>query len=251
MRLKAIGKAVGEHKLIAAGSAVAVAAIAVVVVLITRDQGVPQGAVARVNDTVIARPQFEHWMAAAQRAQQMQTGKAAVVDPPSYSGCIASQQSQPPPAGAPKPTPQQLAGQCAKQYELYKSDAMQFLITSAWVEQEAENRGIDISSQQVAANFQQKKHQAFPDDNSYRQFLTTSGQNEQDLLYHVRISMLETQLRQQVVKGKPPQAQQKAVSDFVKGFEADYRKQTLCAPGYTVPLCSNGPRPPAGQPQGS
>src|SRR4051812_27797462 len=55
------------------------------------------------------------------------------------------------------------------------------------------------------------------------------------------------------------QAQQKALSDFVKDFQKRYRDKTKCAKGFVTSMCSNGPKPttsaggtPApGQPQGA
>jgi foldase protein PrsA len=54
------------------------------------------------------------------------------------------------------------------------------------------------------------------------------------------------------------QAQQKALNDFVKGFQKKYRDKTTCAKGYTTTQCSNGPKPqtgpssaPSGAPQGA
>ena len=53
------------------------------------------------------------------------------------------------------------------------------------------------------------------------------------------------------------QAQQKALNDFVKDFQKNYRDKTDCAKGYVTSQCSNGPKvgtsgtPPPGQPQGA
>jgi foldase protein PrsA len=54
------------------------------------------------------------------------------------------------------------------------------------------------------------------------------------------------------------QAQQKALSDFVKNFQDTYRGKTKCAKGFVTSMCSNGPKPSTGaggvqpgQPQGA
>jgi foldase protein PrsA len=54
------------------------------------------------------------------------------------------------------------------------------------------------------------------------------------------------------------QAQQKALSDFVKDFQERYRNKTKCAKGFVTSMCSNGPKPSTGaggvqpgQPQGA
>src|SRR4051794_5650977 len=39
------------------------------------------------------------------------------------------------------------------------------------------------------------------------------------------------------------QAQQKALNDFVKGFQDNYKKKTNCASGFVVDQCKNAPKP--------
>jgi foldase protein PrsA len=46
------------------------------------------------------------------------------------------------------------------------------------------------------------------------------------------------------------QAQQKALSDFVKDFQKRYRDKTKCAKGFVTSMCSNGPKPSTGGGQG-
>jgi foldase protein PrsA len=41
------------------------------------------------------------------------------------------------------------------------------------------------------------------------------------------------------------QSQQKALNDFVKGFQDGYKKKTNCAKGYIVQQCKNAPKPKA------
>jgi foldase protein PrsA len=79
---------------------------------------------------------------------------------------------------------------------------MQFLISAEWIQQEANSRGIKTSDKEVQKNFQDQKKQSFPKEADYQQFLKTSGQTEQDLLFRVRLDVLSNQVRQKIVQGK-------------------------------------------------
>jgi foldase protein PrsA len=69
----------------------------------------------------------------------------------------------------------------------------------------------------------------------------------------------QTQASETIKNLLKSQAQQKALSDFVKDFQKRYRGKTKCAKGFVTSMCSNGPKPttsaggtPApGQPQGA
>jgi foldase protein PrsA len=172
--------------------------VLVVVSILTGGQHVSSNSVAEVNDTQISKATFDHWVNAAARSQQTSPNVVAP-DPPTFSRCIAAKQQQPPPPGKPAPSTQDLFNQCKQEYGQFKEQALQFLISSQWVEQEADKRGIHASDADVKAQFEQKKQQAFPDQNAYNQFLATSGQTEPDLLLHVKLSIIESQLRQQIV----------------------------------------------------
>jgi foldase protein PrsA len=166
---------------------------------------VPPNGVARVNDDVIKKTEFEHWINAAVRSQQPPGAgaQAAVVpDPPGYQKCIQGKQAQPVAKGQKKLDDKQAKAACTQEYNALKSQVMQFLITSDWIEQEAVERDIKPSDAVIRKQFEQQKKQSFPDEKGYQEFLKSSGQTEQDLLFRVKLDYLSNEVRKKVVAGK-------------------------------------------------
>jgi parvulin-like peptidyl-prolyl isomerase len=89
----------------------------------------------------------------------------------------------------------------SKQGEALKQQVMQFLISSAWIDGEAKERGISASDQEIQRQFAQTKKQSFPNDKAYQKFLATSGQNVDDLLFRVRLDVLSNKIREDITKG--------------------------------------------------
>jgi foldase protein PrsA len=165
-------------------------------------EDVPSNGVAKVGDTVIEKSAFNHWLGAAARGQQPPGGPAPVVpDPPNFTKCVAAKGRQPQPEGAPKPTPAQLKEQCEQEFDALKEQVMQFLVTAEWIKQEAADREITVTDAEVRKQFEDQKKQSFPDDKAYKEFLKSSGQTEQDLLFRVRLDVLSNKVRQAILKG--------------------------------------------------
>ena len=165
---------------------------------------VPPNAVAKVGDTVIKKSEFDRWLNAAARGSQPPGagGQVSVPDPPSFTRCISAKKRQPVPEGAQKPTDQQLKDQCKAEYDSLKEQVMQFLVSAQWILQEADERGLEVSDAEVKKQFEDQKEQSFPDDKAYKEFLETSGQTEQDLLFRVRLDVISNKVRQEILKGK-------------------------------------------------
>jgi foldase protein PrsA len=165
---------------------------------------VPPNAVAKVGDTVIKKSEFDRWLNAAARGSQPPGagGQVSVPDPPSFTKCITAKKRQPVPEGAQKPTDQQLKDQCKAEYDSLKEQVMQFLVSAQWILQEADERGLEVSDAEVKKQFEDQKEQSFPDDKAYKEFLETSGQTEQDLLFRVRLDVISNKVRQEILKGK-------------------------------------------------
>lgn len=248
---------------------------------------VPPNSVAQVDDDPITKREFDHWTAtvAKSQAQQQPGVPVATPDPPTFQRCIAAKQSQPAPPGTPKPNAQQSRTQCQRDYDQLKRQVLQFLINARWIQDEADERDVDVPDEVVRKNFDDQKRQAFPDDRMYRQFLAQSGQTEQDILFRLKLDLLVNEVQKKIVQGRGqvtdeqvrayyeknrrqfgkqtlPQAQeqirqtlraqgeQAALQSFVGQFERGHREETTCAKGYLVPECKNGPRPPAQPPGG-
>lgn len=181
-----------------------ISAVAVAAVVSACGNDVPPNGVAKIGDTVVKRSEFNQWLNAAARGSQApgSEGQVTVPDPPNFTRCIAAKKKQPVPQGTPKPTNAQLKQQCKQEYDSLKEQVMQFLVSAEWIEQEAADRNIKVSETEVRTQFEDQKKQSFPDDKAYKDFLRTSGQTEQDLLFRVRLDVLSNKVREEIIKGK-------------------------------------------------
>jgi foldase protein PrsA len=178
---------------------------------------VPSSDVAKVGDAHITKKDFTHWLTAAAKQQAQSTGQkpdqVAVPDPPNFTKCIAAKQKAPVPKGVPKPDAKALKSQCNQEYTGLRDQTLQFLISSQWLQQEAEKRKVTATDKEVQTTFEQQKKQSFPKAADYQKFLSTSGQSEADLLYRVRLSVLTNKLQASIVKDKGT-VTPKQISDY-------------------------------------
>jgi foldase protein PrsA len=174
---------------------------------------VPGNAVAKVDDEIIAKKDFDHWMqvaaiSAAGAEQQQQPGaaaptKAKIPDAPEFTQCIAEEKKKAPkPAkGQPAPKDADFKAQCKQKYEGLRDQVMQLLIQNEWVTGEAEAKDIKVSDAEVKKKFEEQKKQSFPKEKDYQEFLKTSGFTEEDVLFRVRLETLSEKVREKATKG--------------------------------------------------
>jgi foldase protein PrsA len=158
---------------------------------------VPPNAVAKVGDETITQADFDKWVKTAVKSQA-QGGAAVIPDPPDFNKCVAAKKKAPAPEGQKKQTDADLKKQCKTEYDTLKREVMQFLIQAEWVQQEADKRDIKVTDASVRKSFEQQKKQAFPTDKAYKQFLTSSGMTEDDILFRVELSQLQEKLTKKV-----------------------------------------------------
>jgi foldase protein PrsA len=164
---------------------------------------VPSGAVAKVDDAVIKKEDFDHWLQAAAQGQQPPgSGEVVIPDAPEFTDCIDAKKKQPVPPGSKKPTDAQLKDQCQQEFDSLKQQVMQFLISAEWIQQEADARDIEVTDEEVQKQFEDQKNQSFPNEKAYQQFLKTSGQTEEDLLFRVKLDVLSNKVREEIIEGK-------------------------------------------------
>ena len=164
---------------------------------------VPSNSVAKVGDTNITKDEFNRWLTNAASGQQQGGGTAVIPDPPDYTKCVAGLKKQLAiQKGAPKQSDAALKKQCKTQYDQLKGEVMQFLIQAQWVQQEAEDRDVEVSDAEVKKSFNDQKKQAFPKEADYQKFLKDSKMKEEDILYRVKLDQLQTKLTQKVSKDK-------------------------------------------------
>jgi foldase protein PrsA len=176
---------------------------------------VPAGAVAQVGDEAITQDQFDKWLSIAVKGQG-QGGAAAVPDPPDFTKCVAAKKKTPVAKGQTRPSDAQLKKQCKTEFDSVKREVMQFLIQAEWMQQEAEEQGIEVKDAELKKALEDQKQQAFQNDKQYKEYLASSGMSEDDVLFRVRLNQLQEKLVKKVTDDA------KKVSD--EDVEAYYEK---------------------------
>jgi foldase protein PrsA len=160
---------------------------------------VPANSVAKVGDATITKSEFDRWLKAAVVGQSG-GGQAAVPDPPEFNRCAATRARQPVPKGSRKPGTAELKKQCKREYDQLKQQVMQFLINAEWIQQKAEAEDVRVSSAEVRRSFEDRKKGEFKTEAEYQRFLRTSGMTEEDILFRIRLDVLQQKLAQKITE---------------------------------------------------
>jgi foldase protein PrsA len=172
---------------------------AVAIVACGGSDDVPSGSVAVVGDEEITQEEFDKWLKTAVSGQA-QGGETVVPDPPEFTKCVAAKKDAPLPKGQKQQSDAALKKQCEQEYDTLKREVMLFLIQAEWVEQEAEEQGVEVSDASVRKSFEDQKKQAFPTDKAYNEFIKSSGMTEEDILFRVKLNELQQKLTQKVTQ---------------------------------------------------
>jgi foldase protein PrsA len=186
---------------------------------------VPRDAVANVDSNIVKKSEFDHWLGAAARSQSAQPGaspsQVVIPDPPQFTKCLAAR-TKPQGKNAPKVSPAQARQMCEQEYDMLKDQVMQFLISSRWVELEAENQGVEATPAEVNRTFENQKRQSFPSDKEYQAFLKASGQTEADLKYRVKLDVLSNEVRKKIVGGGKTSVSDAEVRDYYNTHKSQF-----------------------------
>ena len=169
------------------------------------DNEIPGNAVAQVGDASVTKEDFEHWLDVSVASTASQGGQKIVLGtPPDFAECVAAKKKEAPePAkGQPTTTDEQYKDQCEQQYDAARDQVMSFLLSAEWIEQEAAERDISVTDEEIQKDFEETKKQSFPKESDYEEFLKTSGMSEDDVLFRIRLETLSNKLRESVTKGK-------------------------------------------------
>jgi hypothetical protein len=171
----------------------------------TEAADIPAGAVAKVGETEISKEDLDEQVEALTRAQR-------------GSG----------------------VGQDTKQgRQVLQGQALAMLLNSRAIEQEAADRGIEVSREEIAERWEAASGKQFKTAKARRRFL--GGQTEQDLLDQLRLQVLveriEAQVFQEAGGGAPGT---KAVARYRREFRQRWDKQTVCAKSYDAVGCTDG-----------
>lgn len=93
--------------------------------------------------------------------------------------------------------------------------AFELLLSFAWIEGEAAERGLALSDEIVRREFLAQKRQSFPSDRDFRRFLRDTGQTVADVERRVRLDMLSNMIRDQVVAPAAASVTDAVVDDHI------------------------------------
>jgi foldase protein PrsA len=185
----------------------ALAAFFVIAIAVSACGGssIPGNSVASVAQNPITLQAVNHWMfiaAKSQAAQAAQQGETAPVivanDPPKFAGCIKQVRTQIPALAKAKDAA--LRTDCKQVFQQFSSQVMTFLIESYWYQADAHKLGITYSDAQLTKDLDKAKKTEFPTTADYQNYLSQSGETEQDVRYSFRVNKLYMKLVQRYEK---------------------------------------------------
>ncbi len=168
------------------------AAIATAVVLGACGSGVPGDAVATVGGVPVTKAALAHWLTVANNSTQATTGVAAppLPVPPNYTACIAAQRKL---AGNASQTTAGLKSLCSQSYQSLLNEVMNFLIEAIWIQGEAADRGVKVSTAAIEKSYEAQRKSEKPSlatQAELNAFLAKSGETVQDLKWRTYLNLL-------------------------------------------------------------
>jgi len=151
--------------------------------------------VANVAGNPITTQAFNHWMYVAAKSQAAQSpGQPVIVpnDPPNFDKCIAQVKKQIPSLA--KTATKTLRTDCKQLFTSLSSQVMDFLIKSYWYQADANKLGVKVTDADVQKAFEAARKQQFPTAAGFKNFLTQTGQTQQDILFRFRINQIVQKL---------------------------------------------------------
>jgi foldase protein PrsA len=156
---------------------------------------VPSNAIATVGAAKVLKVQFDHWLTVANNSSYVGTGTTPppVPLPPNYTACVAAERKT---AATAKSAPSitELKAACAAEYQSLMPTVVEFLAQAIWVQGEAHDRGVHVSTTAVTKTYNSELKDQFPTTAKFDAFLGESGETVQDLQWRVRLTMLEAQI---------------------------------------------------------
>lgn len=157
--------------------------------------GLNSSEVATMAGNPISMQAFKHWMYVAAKGNSSQSPGAPVIvpsDPPEFKSCIAQVRAQIPTLA--KQPDKTIQSDCKQLFTSLSGQVMDFLIRAYWYQADAHKQNINVTDAQVQKAFQTAKKQQFPTDAAFNQFLSTSGQTLQDILFRVKVNQIYMKL---------------------------------------------------------
>jgi parvulin-like peptidyl-prolyl isomerase len=120
--------------------------------------------------------------------------------------------------------------------------AMGELLDQAWITGEAADQGVTVSDREIADALAQTKRQNFKTEAEFQAYVKKAGYTAEDVNERVKLQVLSQKLETKIAGAtKLSQKQQAAFAAYIKEYKAKWTAVTLCADGYQMDRCSNGP----------
>jgi FKBP-type peptidyl-prolyl cis-trans isomerase (trigger factor) len=116
-----------------------------------------------------------------------------------------------------------------------REQVLQVLIERRWMEGEARQRKLSVTTAQVNREYRKQKREAFDKPAEFERFLRTSRQTIADLKWRVRDDLLARRVEAHVVGGaKTVRGRNLRIDRFLADFTARWHAQTVCVAGYAT-----------------
>src|SRR5262245_48377987 len=112
---------------------------------------------------------------------------------------------------------QQVPTPDSPQYQAVRDQALGDLFDIAWIQGEADDRGISVSDREVQQKLAQVKQQSFKTEADYQKFLQQSGFNQDDVNLRIELQLLSQKIQEEVQKS----AGEASDDDAEKYYEAN------------------------------
>ena len=86
------------------------------------------------------------------------------------------------------------------QYEALRDEALNDILDTAWIQGEAEERGVEVSDQEVQREFEKTKEENFKTEEEYEQFLEESGFTQEDINLRVKLQLISTKIQEKITE---------------------------------------------------
>jgi hypothetical protein len=116
--------------------------------------------------------------------------------------------------------------------------ALGFLITAAWLQDEASARGVSVSQAEVKRRLVDLERESFAKPGAFQAFLARSHESEADLLGRVRVELLQSRIAAEVTAGKSPSHRTTVLASFQQAYQRRWRARTTCVAAYVMEDCS-------------
>jgi hypothetical protein len=170
-----------------------------------------------------------------------------VSDPANYPACIAAiERYGPSKAAGTEPQAEiraSVEGLCHNLHQALQRQALAYLINGLWIEEQAAEQGIKVTTQEVVQSFKNVNAKEHPSQAALQSFLAGREWSLSDYLYLLRRDRLmaklgakREQLARSTIKGHA-EAVERAIIELDVEESKKWPRRTSCRPGYVIPLC--------------